>query len=655
MIIDIDDSELSFFKNRTPLSYDALSENPGSEDLRIPFGETWTRFTENLIPAADGITVSNEVLQSRYGGSIVPHARDEKKFDPSLHDRAACRRAFGFEEHHRVVLFAGTPRNHKGVLEVLRAVKQLANPDYRMLVVGTPPDPRLEQDLLGEGGDTLTLVRSQPFEKLPETVTVADLVCVLQDTESEISKSQLPAKIIDALAMGVPILASQVPPLEPLIRAGAVEAVDPKQLPTAIDQALQQCSERRRRQLERRGVFLANFSYSAICQTLVPLINSSAQRPKPIQPENLSYISLQRPPKQQQRLSPPAADTSDGRLDIVMFWKQNDTGLYGRRHDMLVKYLSRRPEVRRIVVFDHPVSIDFLQTRARSGKANQWQDVYRETMVRSWGLRNSEKVLFDCFVYSSNTRDSDLRRWPWPARETFLDFLESRFNELGLDPDRAVFWYCPMNLHIPNIHERFAPHTNVVDIVDDHRTWPGLTEDATERLTEHYRDVLGLADLTYANCEAVQRSMSTFHQDIRLVPNGCEMEPPPDLQTDPSFTEFRNLQGPKIGFVGNLEAKIDIGLLEYLAVRRPDWHLVLIGSTHMNPEVLRLDLLPNVHFQGIVRYPAVRAWIKEFDVALVPHIDCAQTRSMNPLKVLVYCSVGTPVVSTNVRLHGRQP
>ena len=652
MIIDIDDFELSFFENRTPLSLDALSMNPGSDDLRIPYGETWTRFTESLLPAADGITVSNEVLQSRYGGSVVPHARDEHIFDPSLHDRAACRKTLGFDEHHRVVLFAGTPRYHKGVLEVLRAVKQLANPDYRMVVVGTPPDPRLEKDLLREGGSTLTLVRSQPFEKLPETVNAADLVCVLQDTESEISKSQLPAKIIDALAMGVPILASQVPPLEPLIRAGAVEAVDLNQLPTAIDQALQESSERRRRQLDRRGVFLANFSYSAICQTLVPLINSSLREPKPIQPENLSFIDLQRPPEKRPRLSAPAADTQDGTLDIVMFWKQNDTGLYGRRHDMLIKYLSHRPEVRRIAVFDHPVSIDFLQKRARSGKANQWRDVYRETMIRNWGLRDSGEVSHHCFVYSSNTRDVGVRRWPWPKKETYLDFLESRFNELAIDPGRAVFWYYPMNLHIPEIHARFAPQTNVVDIVDDHRTWPGLAEDTKERLTEHYRDVLGLADVAYANCEAVQRSMSTFHQDIRLVPNGCEMEPPPDLQTDPRFTEFRNLQGPKIGFVGNLEAKIDIGLLEYLAEQRPDWHLVLIGSTHMNPEVLRLDLLPNVHFQGIVRYPAVRAWIKEFDVALVPHLDCAQTRSMNPLKVLVYCSVGVPVVSANVRNLG---
>ena len=27
--------------------------------------------------------------------------------------------------------------------------------------------------------------------------------------------------------------------------------------------------------------------------------------------------------------------------DLVVFWKQNDTGIYGRRQDMFLKYLER--------------------------------------------------------------------------------------------------------------------------------------------------------------------------------------------------------------------------------------------------------------------------------------------------------------------------
>ena len=40
---------------------------------------------------ADAVTVSNPTLQHRYGGTIVPHARDEDRFDPARYDRAETR------------------------------------------------------------------------------------------------------------------------------------------------------------------------------------------------------------------------------------------------------------------------------------------------------------------------------------------------------------------------------------------------------------------------------------------------------------------------------------------------------------------------------------------------------------------------------------
>jgi glycosyltransferase involved in cell wall biosynthesis len=108
------------------------------------------------------------------------------------------------------------------------------------------------------------------------------------------------------------------------------------------------------------------------------------------------------------------------------------------------------------------------------------------------------------------------------------------------------------------------------------------------------------------------------------------------------------LNGPKLGYVGNLEAKIDIQLLDFLASQRRDWHVVLIGSTHARPEVLTLDRHPNVHFLGVIPYPEVRGWIAEFDVALIPHLDTPQTRAMNPLKLYVYAALGVPIVAKSI-------
>ena len=51
--------------------------------------------------------------------------------------------------------------------------------------------------------------------------------------------------------------------------------------------------------------------------------------------------------------------------DLVVFWKQNDTGIYGRRQDMFLKYLARSGRVPSIVHFDHPMTPGLYKTLPR--------------------------------------------------------------------------------------------------------------------------------------------------------------------------------------------------------------------------------------------------------------------------------------------------
>jgi CRISPR/Cas system endoribonuclease Cas6 (RAMP superfamily) len=51
---------------------------------------------------------------------------------------------------------------------------------------------------------------------------------------------------------------------------------------------------------------------------------------------------------------------------------------------------------------------------------------------------------------------------------------------------------------------------------------------------------------------------------------------------------------------------------------------------------------------GVIPYKEIAAWISEFDVGLVPHLNSELTKNMNPLKVFVYLSNGVPVVSSDV-------
>ena len=642
LLVDVDDYELSFFPNRQPLSDLSIQT---ADALAEPFEEAWTRYTENLLSFADRLLVSNPELQRRFGGVVVPHARDETVFQPELVDREAARRALGLDADQKVVMFVGTPRPHKGVLEILDAVKALQRKDYCFVIVGTPPDQGFADVLRDRGENTLRLIGDIPFDQLPEVTAAADLICLLQDPETEIAQYQLPAKVVDAIAMGVPVLATDVPPLRKLIESGVIEPVTKETLSARIAWWLEATSEVRHPHRERaRGAFLRDFSYEAIHRTLFNEVEECLAAPASLTTAADEFLTAQA------RRYPSSDGKPDEGLDMVMFWKQGDVGLYGRRFDMLVRELSRRKEVRRIAVFDAPFSVYQVLRDHVPDTTVHHQVVAANKIVRRWGLLDEGKVTHHVFLFDNRTELSEAR---YPHGSRFADFVATELDGVGINPDKAVFWYYPVLDEIDALSARFKPRLKVVDVVDDQRTWPDLSEEDRAEITRHYRTVVEDADVVLANCEAVRAAMSVYRRDVvALVPNGCDTAPLPPNPESRLFARFRDLPRPVLGLVGNLEGKTDLVLLERIARERPDYQLVLIGSTHTNANILALDEYPNVHFFGIVTYPEVKAWIKDFDVALLPHLDTAQTRSMHPLKMLVYAAVGVPMVSTRIENLG---
>ena len=54
------------------------------------------------------------------------------------------------------------------------------------------------------------------------------------------------------------------------------------------------------------------------------------------------------------------------RFDIIMAWYQNDWGLYGRRNEMLARYLSENPQIRRVIHIEPPINLDILKRKLKS-------------------------------------------------------------------------------------------------------------------------------------------------------------------------------------------------------------------------------------------------------------------------------------------------
>ena len=341
----------------------------------------------------------------------------------------------------------------------------------------------------------------------------------------------------------------------------------------------------------------------------------------------------------------------DDKIDIVFFWKQNDTGIYGRRQDMLVKYLAMEPRIQRIFHFDAPINL------LRSGGVAARTDgpgghsharlVLFNTLRRRYFRGRWAKVRHDTFTYLVSGRASKLMKWLLPCEDDYLDYLERVFKRHDVGERRVIFWVCPNNFRFSSIERRFQPDLIVADVIDDQRKWD-ITLEHEGRLNGNYREILGRSDLVFVNCRSVLKSMREFADNLHLVPNAAEvLEPDARFWNKPS--ELARMRGPVIGYVGNLDAaRIDIDLLEAVAESRPNWNLVLIGSMHRGRRIFELRKFRNVHFLGVRIHDDAVRYIRHFDVAIIPHLDNSLTRNMNPLKLYVYFSVHVPVVTTPI-------
>ena len=682
VIVDVDDYEPGFFKNRAPLSLKQVKRKRHRPDFFCPHDETWTRYGESLIPMFEQVTVSNEELRKKFGGMVLPHIRDEHDFDPTRYPREAIRAELGFTGADKVIVFAGTPRMHKGFTRIATALENLKRSDYKLLIVGSPVDNEARRFFAGIKSGRVKVVPNVPFSDLPGYLCAGDLICLLQAEEQVTSRFQMPGKFTDGLSMGIPVLATDVPPLVNLAQKGLVELLGDTPLDRKIDEIFSDYDAYKHKAAQNRETFLREYSYGANLPGLQDTIDRVLNNPAPIPDEFRELVAYHRrifpggadsprvtaqvvaggqtaavaspaPPPDQAAVVPARKVDSyvDDKIDIVFFWKQNDTGIYGRRQDMLVKYLAEDPRINRILHFDAPVNIfksshDVLKS-GQGGRHSHAGLVLHKTLRRRLRLQDRGKVRSDTFIFAGKGRASGFRNRMLPAEEDYPDYLGRVMKQQQIGQRRTIFWVCPNNFDFPSIADRFQPDLVVSDVIDDQRKWPCQPR-YREMLHRNYEEILARTHLTFANCRSVFEDMQEYTDNIHLLPNAAEfLEDEARHWKKPA--ELRRIKGPVVGYAGNLDiTRIDIDLLTSVASKRPDWTLVFIGSMHKSREIRKLGKFSNVRFLGVRVYEEALRYIRHFDVAMIPHLDSELTRSMNPLKLYVYFSLHVPVVSTHI-------
>ena len=114
-----------------------------------------------------------------------------------------------------------------------------------------------------------------------------------------------------------------------------------------------------------------------------------------------------------------------------------------------------------------------------------------------------------------------------------------------------------------------------------------------------------------------------------------------------SIEPLERIKKPIIGLVGNLDPRIDISAIAYLAKRFPQCSFVLIGRAVVS--AAHLEEFDNVHLLGQVPYSELPLYMRYFDVGLIPYILGDITKAINPLKMMEYYAAGMPVISSHLQ------
>lgn len=232
-------------------------------------GEKLTRF-------ADEITVSNTFLKKIFGGTTVWHARDTEAFNPAKFNKNLSKEKYGIGKKKKVVMFFGTPRLHKGIEDLIKAVSFIKNQEIVLVIVGSNDKDKYCNELIKAARDSLherfKSFGLQPFEKVPEFLIMADIIVVPQK-KNYATIGQIPAKIFDAMAMAKSIIATNVSDIpEILNRCGwIVEPGNAEQLAKTIQYVLNNPDEADEMAQKARKKCIDKYSWDAMEKVLLKL------------------------------------------------------------------------------------------------------------------------------------------------------------------------------------------------------------------------------------------------------------------------------------------------------------------------------------------------------------------------------------------------
>ncbi|APE44433.1 hypothetical protein BOO69_14195 [Sulfitobacter alexandrii] len=553
-------------------------------------------------------TAASATLAAECDAEVVRHARAAYQYvTPPPADPEAIK-----------IGFIGTVRPHKGLIEAARAIRvsswNLQIP-LKFHVYGDFSPASLKDELTELGVVVQDNVKTADLFGLLSTFDLVLTGFPTQGVKDEsITRYQISSKIGDALAVGRPALVPYSQSVEDLDNINGVFIFHSSTFSAAIKNAMT---------LKTEIGLPHQFSFDGAYEAF------HAAEAKATTPP-ISFRLL-------------GKDTSEQALAVqntlVLLWKQNDAGIYGRRVDQIARsYKSLFPSFRVIVLeFCHRATYDAIanQTFEFSGDAKIVSPAIDRKIARSY--RDAYGVDYHTILHS--TADS--------LNNDFISYLI----EQRISPTHSTLILFPVIRFLEQVYDIISQFHCIIDIVDNQFPWS--TETSKKYVGSQYFSLTSMAETLVFNSQFNVDFFKDYgmitDQDIEsgrvsVISNwysGAEVQPPEaGIGCETGFN---------IIYSGNMNDRIDWGLLESITLISNDITLHLVGAARRRIDALgRLTARRNVVYWGPMQESQVLNLLRSCDLAIVPHVSDEVSSYMNPLKVHMYRAMGVPVISTDV-------
>ncbi|MBI4308632.1 MAG: glycosyltransferase [Chloroflexi bacterium] len=310
-----------------------------------------------------------------------------------------------------------------------------------------------------------------------------------------------------------------------------------------------------------------------------------------------------------------------------------------RRRQQLAFHFSRRPEVERVVYVELPLPLTslarFVAGRADRDAAARWRRALRYGAVT---MREGVAVVTPIVPFRLY---SGARASAWNARIAWPQILRA-VAPVHSAQANTIFWaghpYAGLFLR------RVSFSLLCYDYTEDLSTFAHLSPACRALFADLDQEITRKADLVFTQTQTHFLEKRKVNAHTHLVPNAADIQ---RLQAAAALSEppeMARLPRPRIGYTGSIGYRVDADLLAFIAERKPEWSLVLIGPVDNEAVRARLKPFSNVYVLGYKPYADLGRYLSRIDVGLIPYRILPEMG--NPLKLYDYLALGKPVVGT---------